>query len=44
MEQGRVLELFDRRGNTIYRVALSYLRSPQEAEALLVGDVRIPLM
>ena len=32
MEQETVLELFDRYGDTVYRVALSYLRSPQEAE------------
>ena len=32
MEQKIVLELFDRHADTVYRVALSYLRSPQEAE------------
>ena len=32
MERGIVLSLFDRYANTVYRVALSYLRSPQEAE------------
>lgn len=32
MERETVLELFDRYGDTVYRVALSYLRSPQEAE------------
>lgn len=32
MEQKTVLELFDRYGDTVYRVALGYLRSPQEAE------------
>ena len=32
MEQKIVLELFDRYADTVYRVALSYLRSPQEAE------------
>ena len=32
MEQKIVLALFDRYADTVYRVALSYLRSPQEAE------------
>ena len=32
MEREAVLELFDRYADTVYRVALSYLRSPQEAE------------
>ena len=32
MEQKMVLELFDRYADMVYRVALSYLRSPQEAE------------
>lgn len=32
MEQEIVLELFDRYADMVYRVALSYLRSPQEAE------------
>lgn len=32
MEQDTVLELFDRYADTVYRVALGYLRSPQEAE------------
>ena len=32
MEQEAVLELFDRYADTVYRVALSYLRSPEEAE------------
>ena len=32
MKQETVLELFDRCGDSVYRVALSYLRSPQEAE------------
>ena len=32
MAQKTVLELFDRYGDTVYRVALGYLRSPQEAE------------
>ena len=32
MEQKIVLELFDRYADMVYRVALSYLRSPQEAE------------
>lgn len=32
MEQKTVLELFDRYGDTVYRVALGYLRPPQEAE------------
>ena len=32
MEQKFVLELFDRYADMVYRVALSYLRSPQEAE------------
>ena len=32
MERETVLELFDRYADTVYRVALSYLRSPQEAE------------
>jgi len=32
MEQEVVLELFDRYANMVYRIALSYLRSPQEAE------------
>lgn len=32
MEQDTVLELFDRYADTVYRVALGWLRSPQEAE------------
>lgn len=32
MEQGIVLELFDRYGDMVYRIALSYLHTPQEAE------------
>ena len=32
MEPDAVLTLFDRFADTVYRVALSYLRSPQEAE------------
>lgn len=32
MDRETVLELFDRYGDMVYRVALSYLRSPQEAE------------
>ena len=32
MERENVLELFDRYADTVYRVALSYLRSPQDAE------------
>lgn len=32
MEQETVLELFDRYADMVYRVALSYLRSTQEAE------------
>lgn len=32
MEQDTVLELFDRYADMVYRIALSYLRSPQEAE------------
>lgn len=32
MDRETVLELFDRHGDMVYRVALSYLRSPQEAE------------
>ena len=32
MEQKIVLELFDRYADLVYRVALSYLRSPPEAE------------
>lgn len=32
MEQEIVLELFDRYADMVYRIALSYLRSPQEAE------------
>ena len=32
MEQETVLELFDRYADMVYRIALSYLRSPQEAE------------
>ena len=32
MEQEAVLVLFDRYADMVYRVALSYLRSPQEAE------------
>ena len=32
MEEKTVLELFDRYGDTVYRVALGHLRSPQEAE------------
>lgn len=49
MERETVLELFDRYGDTVYRVALSYLRSPQEAEdavqtvflKLLERDIRV---
>lgn len=32
MEREALLTLFDRWGDTVYRIALSYLRSPQEAE------------
>ena len=32
MEQEIVLELFDRYADLVYRIALGYLRSPQEAE------------
>ena len=32
MERDAVLALFDRSADTVYRVALGYLRSPQEAE------------
>ena len=32
MEQEIVLEIFDRYADMVYRIALSYLRSPQEAE------------
>lgn len=32
MERDTVLELFEHFADTVYRVALSYLRSPQEAE------------
>lgn len=32
MEQEIVLELFDHYADMVYRIALSYLRSPQEAE------------
>ncbi len=32
MDRERVLELFDRYGDMVYRVALGYLRSSQEAE------------
>ena len=32
MKQEIVLELFDRYADIVYRIALSYLRSPQEAE------------
>lgn len=32
MERETVLELFERYADMVYRVALSYLRSPQEAE------------
>lgn len=49
MEREIVLELFDRYADMIYRIALSYLRSPQESEdvvqnvflKLLEGDMRI---
>ena len=49
MERKAVLELFDAYADTVYRVALSYLRSPQEAEdavqavflKLLEGDMVI---
>lgn len=49
MERETVLELFDCYGDTVYRVALSYLRSPQEAEdavqtvflKLLERDIRV---
>lgn len=32
MDRETVLELFDRYADTVYRVSLGYLRSPQEAE------------
>lgn len=32
MERVTVLELFERYGDMVYRIALSYLRSPQDAE------------
>ena len=32
MDHETVLELFERYGDMVYRIALSYLRSPQEAE------------
>ena len=32
MEQETVLQLFEHYADTVYRIALSYLRSPQEAE------------
>ncbi len=32
MEKENVLDLFDRYADLVYRIALSYLRSPQEAE------------
>lgn len=32
MDRETVLALFDRYGDMVYRIALSYLRSPQEAE------------
>lgn len=32
MDRETVLTLFDRYGDLVYRIALSYLRSPQEAE------------
>ena len=32
VERETALELFDRYADMVYRVALSYLRSPQEAE------------
>lgn len=32
MDREIVLELFDRYGDMVYRIALGYLRSPQEAE------------
>lgn len=35
MDRDTVLELFDRCGDMVYRIALSYLRSPQEAEDLV---------
>ena len=35
MEREIVLELFDRYADMVYRVALSYLRSPQEAEDMV---------
>ncbi len=49
MEREIVLELFDRHADIVYRVALSFLRSPQEAEdavqtvflKLLEGDMSI---
>lgn len=49
MEQKIVLELFEQYADTVYRVALSYLKSPQEAEdavqtiflKLLEGNIRI---
>ena len=36
MEQETVLELFDRYADMVYRIALSYLRSPQEAEGGMI--------
>ena len=49
MEQKIVLNLFERYADTVYRIALSYLKSPQEAEdavqtiflKLLEGNMRI---
>ena len=38
MEQETVLELFDRYADMVYRIALSYLRSPQEAEDGMFTD------
>jgi len=35
MEKEKVLELFDRYADMVYRIALSYLRSPQEAEDIV---------
>lgn len=35
MEQEIVLELFDRYADMVYRIALSYLRSPQDAEDIV---------
>lgn len=49
VQEAEILELFDRYSNTVYRIALSYLRQPQDAEDAvqsvfmkLIGGTAVP--